>query len=249
MQNKKNSPKPNSRAVFSRQSATSHASPVRFRQPSEKSTSYASFITQPVASSIAQSTARPTSIPLVSRAGYKLLHAAQVFKYDFRGKTVLDIGSSTGGFTEVALISGANKVIAVEIGTRQMHPRLATHPKVELHEKTDFLKFNRGDRPPVDTIVADISFLSLTKIIKCAIINRWVGSHTDFLVMFKPQFEVPSHCLVNGILKNSALRRQAIKNFELWLKSNHLIVKAKQDNILAGKNGNLERFYWLKYCK
>ena len=232
MQTKKNSPKPNSRAVFSRQSTNSRSSHPRFSHPLAKSNLRNGLSTQ------------PTSIPLVSRAGYKLLHAAQVFKYDFRGKTVLDIG-----FTEVALITRANKVIAVEIGTRQMHPRLATHPKVELHEKTDFLKFNRGDRPPVDTIVADISFLSLTKIIKCAIINKWVGSHTDFLVMFKPQFEVPSHCLVNGILKNSALRRQAIKNFESWLKSNHLIVKAKQDNILAGKNGNLERFYWLKYCK
>ena len=186
---------------------------------------------------------------LVSRAGYKLLHAVKTFKYDFRGKTVLDIGSSTGGFTEVALISGANKVIAVEIGTRQMHPRLATQPRVELHEKTDFLEFNRGERLPVDVIIADISFLSLTKIIKRAIIEGWSGPHTDFLVMFKPQFEVPSHCLVNGIIKNSAIRRQAIKNFESWLKSNHLLIKAKQDNVLAGKNGNLERFYWLKFCK
>ena len=186
---------------------------------------------------------------LVSRAGYKLLYAMRVFQYDFREKFVLDIGSSTGGFTEVALRNGAKTVLAVEIGTNQMHPTLAHHPAVILREKTDFCVLKNTENYQVDTILADISFMSLTKIIKCAIINGWVGANTDFLVMFKPQFEVSPSFLINGVLKNSAMRRQAIKKFETWLKTNHILIKAKQDNVLAGKNGNVERFYWLKYIK
>lgn len=176
-----------------------------------------------------------------SRGYYKIKGAASAFNFDFRGKTVLDIGSSTGGFTEYALERGARKVIAVEKGTNQMKRPLRSDPRVELHEKTDIFDFRLEG---VDIIVADISFLSLTKILKYAKINL-ARSDTDFLVMLKPQFEASPEQLIRGVVKNEKLRRDIIKNFELWLKHNGFIIVNKRDNDLKGKTGNRERFYYL----
>lgn len=183
----------------------------------------------------------------VSRAGYKLKYANQFFKYNFKNKIVLDIGSSTGGFTDYALQNGAGMIFAVEIGTNQMHPTIKSNPKVFLYEKTDFLNFLSPIDIPVSVILADVSFISLTKILKSAILNKWASNSTDFLVMLKPQFEAPDSFLKNGILKNSSYRRRIISDFELWLKKNNFIIIKKRDNHLAGKNGNIERFYHLKY--
>lgn len=176
--------------------------------------------------------------------GYtKLSDAAKAFGFDFRNKTVLDIGSSTGGFTKYALDHGAKIVIAIEKGTNQMMSPLRYDRRVDLHEKTDIFDF-RPDHLP-DVIVADVSFLSLTKVLHYAR-KRLAGPNTDFLVMLKPQFEAKPSQLSNGIVKNRKIRRNIIKNFELWLKENGFLVIGKRDNQLKGKNGNIERFYWLK---
>ena len=99
----------------------------------------------------------------VSRAALKLASVADALKVDFRNKVMLDVGSSTGGFTEYALKHGASKVIAVEVGTDQLHPSLKGHPQIELHEKTDIRDF-RTDQP-IDLVVADVSFISLREIL------------------------------------------------------------------------------------
>ncbi len=212
--------------------------------------------------------------------GYiKLSNAVRAFNFDFRGKTVLDIGSSTGGFTELALKNGAKKVIAVEKGSHQMKAPLRFDPRIELHEKTDIfdveartkvkpseghpqLLRGRSDEPredgreerpeegitfvlTPDAIVADVSFLSLTKILKYAK-GHLSGKNTDFLVMLKPQFEAREDQLHKGVVKNEKIRREIIKNFEQWLKQNGFVIIKKRDNDLAGRHGNLERFYWLK---
>ena len=178
-----------------------------------------------------------------SRGYYKIKGASRAFNFDsnFKNKTVLDIGSSTGGFTEYALEQGAKKVIAVEKGTNQMKSLLRNDPRIELHEKTDI--FNFVCTP--DVILADVSFISLTKILKYAKMNL-SRSDTDFLVMLKPQFETEDKNLHNGIIKNEKIRREIIKDFEFWLKSNNFIIINKKDNRLQGKHGNIERFYWLK---
>ena len=251
-----------------------------------------------------------------NRGYYKIEGAVRAFNFDFKNKIVLDIGSSTGGFTELALSLGAAKVIAVEKGTNQMKSPLRHDPRVELHEKTDIFdtraqkdsskmgpvtaalsvgaqknSFEMGpataalsaraqknsfeggpelgkarssaSRPwrragwtrpekeifcAPDVIVADVSFLSLTKILKYAKIHL-ARSDTDFLVMLKPQFEAKPYQLNRGVVKNEKYRREIIKNFELWLKQNDFIIIKKRDNDLAGKNGNLERFYWLRLVK
>ena len=199
------------------------------------------------------------SVP-VSRAENKLAGAAQAFSYDFRGKTVLDIGSSTGGFTEYALLRGAKKVIAVEKGTRQMKAPLRFDPRIDLREKTDFFSVTRSSlsrdqdesdenesktNTRIDTILADVSFISLKQVLLHAK-KQLASPQTDFLVMLKPQFEARPFQLKNGVVKNETIRREIIKDFEAWLKNNGFLIVNKRDNTLAGKNGNLERFYFLK---
>lgn len=181
----------------------------------------------------------------VSRAENKLADATRAFSYDFRGKTVLDIGSSTGGFTEYALKAGARKVIAVEKGTRQMKAPLKFDPRIVLHEKTDIFEFKLDSQEKIDTILADVSFVSLTKVLMYAKLEL-ARSNTDFLVMLKPQFEAEPTQLNKGVVKNEKMRREIIKRFENFLKKNRFLVVKKRDNTLAGKNGNVERFYWLK---
>lgn len=180
-----------------------------------------------------------------SRAEYKLKDAVEAFHYDFREKTVLDIGSSTGGFTEYALNRGAKKVIAVEKGTRQMKAPLRFDARIDLHEKTDIFEFRIDSGERIDAILADVSFISLTDVLSYAKIEL-ANKNTDFLVMLKPQFEAEPDQLVKGIVKNEKMRRMIIKKFECFLKKNRFVVVGKRDNILAGKNGNVERFYWLK---
>ena len=181
----------------------------------------------------------------VSRAEGKLEGAVRAFRYDFRNKTVLDIGSSTGGFTELALKLGAKKVIAIEKGTNQMKAPLRFDMRVDLHEKTDF--FDVTDLETVDTVVADVSFVSLTKILAHA--QKIVNKKADFLVMLKPQFEAGPEQLVKGVVKNEKMRREILKKFENWLKNNGFLVVDKRDNDVAGKKGNIERFYLLKIAK
>lgn len=181
----------------------------------------------------------------VSRAEGKLEGAVRAFRYDFRNKTVLDIGSSTGGFTELALKLGAKKVIAIEKGTNQMKAPLRFDMRVDLHEKTDF--FDVTDLEAVDTVVADVSFVSLTKILAHA--QKIVSKKADFLVMLKPQFEAEPSQLVKGVVKNEKMRREILKKFENWLKNNGFLVVDKRDNDVAGKKGNIERFYLLKIAK
>lgn len=173
----------------------------------------------------------------------------------------MDIGSSTGGFTEFALLSGAERVIAIEKGTNQMKSPLRLDPRIDLHEKTDIFKtdrkvlglcdyFETAEKPHknkthLDVVLADVSFISLRKVLLHAKYNL-VSIDTDFLVMLKPQFEAKRFELVKGVVKNEAIRREIVKDFEKWLKTQGFIIVKKRDNDLAGRNGNLERFYLLK---
>ena len=118
----------------------------------------------------------------VSRAGLKLASVADSFRLDFQGKTVLDIGSSTGGFTDFALRHGARRVYAVDVGTNQLHHRLRDDRRIILHEKTDIRDFEL-DCPP-DIIVGDVSFISLRDILP-HVAKRLMGSTTVLVAMVK----------------------------------------------------------------
>ena len=127
-----------------------------------------------------------------------------------------------------------------------MKAPLRFDPRVVLFEKTDVFEFRTDER--IDVVLADVSFVSLTKVLAYAKRNL-AGEETEFLVMLKPQFEAESEQLVKGVVKNEKMRREIIKKFEQWLAENEFVVKGKRDNSLAGKNGNLERFYWLVLAK
>ena len=194
----------------------------------------------------------------VSRAEEKLAGVAEAFSYSFKDKVVLDIGSSTGGFTEYALKHGAKKVIAIEKGTNQMKEPLRFDPRVELHEKTDIFDVKIGDHvgnskievkiQAPDVILADVSFISLTKVLAYAKIQL-TRKNTDFFVMLKPQFEARPDQLIKGVVKNEKMRREIIKGFEAWLRARGFVIKNKRDSAVPGRNGNIERFYLLSLSR
>ncbi len=178
----------------------------------------------------------------VSRAGLKLASVYKQLGVIFEDKVVLDVGSSTGGFTDFALQHGAKKVIDVDVGTDQLHEKIRHNSKVEVHEKTDIRGFKPSIRP--DVVVMDVSFIS----------SRYILPHlltitkkdTDFIIMVKPQFEAGKHQINKGVIKNSKIRRQILQDFERWLSENRYVIKKKADSQVAGAKGNIERFYYLR---
>lgn len=177
----------------------------------------------------------------VSRAGLKLASVAELLKLNFRDTIVLDVGSSTGGFTDYALKHGAKKVYAVDVGTDQLHPSLRDDPRIELHEKTDIRDFMPSTSP--DIIVMDVSFISLREILP-HLAKSVAGKQTQIVAMVKPQFEAGKHQTNKGVIKNDSVRRDILKDFELWAKD-LFVIKDKRDSEVAGSKGNRERFYLL----
>ena len=178
----------------------------------------------------------------VSRAALKLASVTDALNIDFNGKTVLDVGSSTGGFTDYALKHGAIKVIAVESGTDQLHPFLRDNPKIELHEKTDIRDFNTKEF--IDIVVIDVSFISLRDILPH--INKIIAKKTQVVAMVKPQFEAKESSLKHkGVIKNDRVRRQNLKEFELWSHP-YYVIHNKLDSAVSGAKGNQERFYLIQ---
>lgn len=183
-----------------------------------------------------------TESRFVSRAGLKLQSVALELKIDFRDKIVLDVGSSTGGFTDYALQNGARRVIAVDVGTDQLHPSLRGDKRIELHEKTDIRDFYMKEFP--DIVIIDVSFISLREILP-HIYNHLSDINTQIVAMVKPQFEAGREQVNKGIIKNESVRRKILRDFEEWARQYFVIVD-KRDSDIAGAKGNRERFYKLK---
>jgi len=178
----------------------------------------------------------------VSRAALKLDSAVKELYVDFTDKVVLDVGSSTGGFTQYALKHGAKKVIAVDVGTDQLHPSLRDDPKIELHEKTDIRDFTTDQT--IGVVVGDVSFISLREILPH--VTSLLSPGTDIVAMVKPQFEARgSDQKHKGVIKNDKMRRDILKDFEQWA-GQYFKVLAKADSTVPGAKGNRERFYKLR---
>jgi len=177
----------------------------------------------------------------VSRAAFKLKSVAEKLSLDFAHKTVLDVGSSTGGFTQYVLQQGAQKVFAVDVGTNQLHPSLHADGRIELHEKTDIRDFVPSSQ--VDMVVGDVSFISLREILPY--IASIVGPQTDIVIMVKPQFEAGQSSVKHkGVIKNDKIRREILKDFEAWSQQYFKVIQ-KADSDVPGSKGNVERFYLL----
>jgi 23S rRNA (cytidine1920-2'-O)/16S rRNA (cytidine1409-2'-O)-methyltransferase len=195
--------------------------------------------------------------PYVSRAALKIVGANKKFKIDFASKVVLDVGSSTGGFTQYALKMGARKVIAVDVGTDQMHPSVSADKRVELHEKTDIRDVLaersggcaklEGDvvvlSDKIDIIVCDVSFISLRYVVPHLL--KLMSPNTVALLMCKPQFEAGKENINKGVVKNESIRRKILADFETYLKS-ICVVLDKIDSDTPGEKGNVERFFLVK---
>lgn len=177
----------------------------------------------------------------VSRAGNKLASVAEKLNLVFADKTVLDVGSSTGGFTDYALQNGAGRVIAVEVGTDQLHPKLRGNSKIELHEKTDIRSFDTEQK--IDIVVIDVSFISLRDILPH--VKTLCYKDTEIIAMVKPQFEAGERQKNKGVVKNDKIRRDILKDFEIWARELFLIID-KADSEVSGQKGNIERFYLLR---
>ena len=180
----------------------------------------------------------------VSRAGLKLASVAEKLDVGFRDMVVLDVGSSTGGFTDYALQHGAKKVFAVDVGTDQLHPSLRSDPRIELHEKTDIRDFVPSE--PIDIVVVDVSFISLRDILPH--VTRIVPASAQIVAMLKPQFEAGRGQTNKGVIKNNAVRRRILADFELWAER-YFVIADKRDSEVAGQKGNVERFYLLRLKK
>ena len=189
----------------------------------------------------------------VSRAGLKLASVARTLGADFDGAVVLDVGSSTGGFTDYALQHGANKAVAVDVGTNQLHSSLRGNPRIELREKTDirdyakmWLEQDKQTRPVFDIVVMDVSFISLREILPS--VAKMCAPKTQILAMVKPQFEAGREQINKGVIKNDTVRRTVLKDFEIWTQKLFVIAN-KADSDVAGAKGNRERFYDLRCLK
>ena len=182
----------------------------------------------------------------VSRGAYKLIEAIDKFKINLKNKVVLDIGSSTGGFTQVCLINGAKKVYAIDVGTDQMDKNLSLNEKIELHEQTNFKDVTIDIfKEKVDLIVADLSFISITKILDK--ISQLFNYSVEMVLLIKPQYELGKDIIkaYKGVIKSQKLWDKAIDIVTKHAKSLDFKVKSIIPSPIKGSKGNTEFLMYL----
>jgi 23S rRNA (cytidine1920-2'-O)/16S rRNA (cytidine1409-2'-O)-methyltransferase len=179
----------------------------------------------------------------VSRGGAKMASVAAALRLSFKDKVVVDVGASTGGFTDFALQHGARRVYAIDAGTAQLDFRLRQDPRVVVMEKTD-IRDVEALPEAIGMAVVDISFMSVTRILQH--LSELIAG-APMVVMVKPQFEAPKAATnrTKGVVKEESMRRGILQNFERAVEEDFEIL-AKADSKVAGMKGNVERFYVLK---
>jgi 23S rRNA (cytidine1920-2'-O)/16S rRNA (cytidine1409-2'-O)-methyltransferase len=184
--------------------------------------------------------------PWVGRGALKLVHALDLWQIPLAGRIVLDVGASTGGFTEVALARGAARVYAVDVGRGQLHPRLAADVRVHNLEALDARSLTADHVPEApEVIVTDVSFISLAKALPAALTLAAPGA--DLIALVKPQFEVgPERVGKGGLVKDPAARAEAIAGVSAFLESSRWRVEATTQSPIAGGDGAVEHLLWAK---
>jgi 23S rRNA (cytidine1920-2'-O)/16S rRNA (cytidine1409-2'-O)-methyltransferase len=176
--------------------------------------------------------------PWVSRAALKLVHALDAFGLTPRG-TALDIGASTGGFTEVLLARGAERVFALDVGHGQLHPRIAADPRVVSLEGVNARCIPAGLVPPVDWIVADVSFISLEKALPGPLALARPGA--VLVALIKPQFEAGRmHVGRGGIVRDPGVHQAVRARIRDWLTDLGWQVTGESPSPIEGGDGNRE---------
>ena len=184
--------------------------------------------------------------PWVGRGALKLVHALDLWPIAVEGRVVLDVGASTGGFTEVCLARGAARVYAVDVGREQLHPRLAANRRVVSLEGLDVRSLTTELVPePPGLIVADVSFIPLAKALPAAL--ALAGSGTDLIALVKPQFEVgPGRVGKGGLVRDGAARAEAVAGFHRFLEAAGWRVRGEAESPIAGGDGNVEFLVWAR---
>jgi len=177
----------------------------------------------------------------VSRSADKLLEAIEAFKLDFKHQTILDIGQSTGGFTQVALEAGAAKVIGIDVGQDQLDASLRQDQRVTCIEQTNLKQLSELSLPKIDTGLIDVSFISTIE--HLPIILPYAS---NWLLLIKPQFETKGQSLRNGIVTNQQAIEDVIKHLNEALIELRYDLKGIIPSRTKGKTGNQEYMVWVQ---
>ena len=179
--------------------------------------------------------------PYVSRGGVKLANALEQYPIEVEGHVCLDVGASTGGFTEVLLASGANLVFAIDVGRDQLHPSLRDHPKIVSMEQTDIRHFE-GKRLPArpDIVTIDVSFISLKLVLPVAL--SLAAAPMQLLALIKPQFEAQGQHGKGGIIRDAAVHQQVCDDIAAFAASLGCEDITVFPSAIAGGDGNAEFF-------
>jgi 23S rRNA (cytidine1920-2'-O)/16S rRNA (cytidine1409-2'-O)-methyltransferase len=188
----------------------------------------------------AELTVKGRDHPWVSRGGIKLDHGLTHFGFDATGAVALDVGSSTGGFTDVLLSRGAAKVYAVDVGTNQLAWKLRSDPRVIVHEQTNARDLTREIIPEaVDIVVCDASFISLTKVLDAALNLAKPGARLVALV--KPQFEAGREEVgKGGVIRDPVVHQRVCDEAADWIRSKGWQVIGVEPSPITGPEGNVE---------
>lgn len=174
--------------------------------------------------------------PYVSRGGFKLEAAIKYFNLNFNNKSVLDIGASTGGFTDVCLQNNAKKVVTVDVGSNQLHDSIKLNPKVESYENTNILDFETKEN--FDFLVMDVSFVSIKLIIPNLL--KFLNDSNYLVALIKPQYEFGKVKIKNGIVKDKKIHESVIVDVISYIKELGLNVLNLINSPITGKMGNKE---------
>jgi len=179
--------------------------------------------------------------PFVSRGGVKLAGALELYPINIEDHVCLDVGASTGGFTEVLLASGASLVFAIDVGHGQLHPSLRDHPKIVSMEETD-IRSLEGKRLPArpDIVVIDVSFISLKAVLPVALSLAAAPMH--LLALIKPQFEAGRKHLKHGIVRDAAVHQDVCNDIAAFAASLGCTDIRVFPSPIAGGDGNVEFF-------
>jgi 23S rRNA (cytidine1920-2'-O)/16S rRNA (cytidine1409-2'-O)-methyltransferase len=179
--------------------------------------------------------------PYVSRGGVKLAGALEQFPIEIEDHVCLDVGASTGGFTEVLLANGASLVFSIDVGRRQLHPSLRGHPKIVSMEETDIRGFE-GKRLPMrpDVVVIDVSFISLKAVLPVAL--SLAASPMHLLALIKPQFEAPRRHAKRGIIRNAMVHQEICDDIAGFATSLGCTDIQLFPSSIRGGDGNVEFF-------
>ena len=172
----------------------------------------------------------------VSWGGMKLERAISYFNLDFNDKTVLDIGASTGGFTDCALQHGAKCVYAVDVGSNQLDLKLKADFRVHSYENANICDFDVDIK--FDYLAMDVSFVSITKIIPYLL--KYLDEDTKFVCLFKPQFEVGKIKMKNGVIKDPKIHKEVVSMLVNYIHELGLYVNDLTYSTQKGKSGNIE---------